>query len=360
MQRLPRPCHGVDRVRGDRRFAEALQDQLELARIVRHVPDREHAGKARLAGRRIDPDVVHLQIEPPAGDRAEIGRKAEKREQRVGRQKLCLAFQGGHLDRGENALPAMQPGQLIRDDEIDLAARRRHLDLGGALRGGAEPRTAMHDGHAGDVLQRERPINRRIPAAGDHHPLVAEVLAPADVVLHRTRGLVGGQPGQGRPVGAEGAGAGGDEDGLGAHRLAPVGADREGAGRAFQALDPAAQQTRGVKRRDLVFEPRHQLAGGDRRVRRDVIDRLFGIQRGALPAGLAERVDQHRAQLQHPQFEHREQTDRAGSDDGDVGFQNPGSCRFRTARGGIRATIRLCAFRGMRQSGRNGGARPSR
>ena len=38
---------------------------------------------------------------------------------------------------------------------------------------------------------------------------------------------------------------------------------------------------------------RDQLARLDRRVRRDVVDRLLRIERGALPAGLAERVDQH-------------------------------------------------------------------
>jgi len=36
-------------------------------------------------------------------------------------------------------------------------------------------------------------------------------------------------------------------------------------------------------------------------------------------ARLAKRVDEDAAYLEHPQFEHREQADRAGSDDRDVG-----------------------------------------
>src|SRR5580658_575669 len=63
------PKDGVCRHRG---LAEALQDQLQLAGVGHHVADREHAGQAGLARRRIDADVVPVQRQAPVGDRAEV------------------------------------------------------------------------------------------------------------------------------------------------------------------------------------------------------------------------------------------------------------------------------------------------
>ena len=83
----------------------------------------------------------------------------------------------------------------------------------------------------------------------------------------------------------------------------------------------------GAERRDLPFQLRHQFARLDGRDGRNVVDRLFRIQRRALPAHLGERVDQHRAQLQHAELEDGEQADRPGADDGDVGFERLLSCR---------------------------------
>ncbi len=71
---------------------------------------------------------------------------------------------------------------------------------------------------------------------------------------------IGRQPFERRAVGSEGAGAGGDDHGLGLHRVALVGGQREGAGGAGKAGHPAAEQPRGREGRDLRFQPRHKIA----------------------------------------------------------------------------------------------------
>src|SRR6185312_10599733 len=84
MQRLARIYQRMDRVRRERGLGETRQDQLELARIGRNVADREDSGARGRAARRIDADVVLLDLEPPSGKRTEIGRQPEKRQQAVG------------------------------------------------------------------------------------------------------------------------------------------------------------------------------------------------------------------------------------------------------------------------------------
>src|SRR3954454_22501869 len=78
MQRLARIYQRMDRVRRERGLGEARQDQLELARIGRDVADREDSGARGRATRRIDADMMVLDIEPPAGKRAELGCQTEK------------------------------------------------------------------------------------------------------------------------------------------------------------------------------------------------------------------------------------------------------------------------------------------
>src|SRR4051794_2990018 len=77
VQRLARIYQRMNRVRRDRGLGEARQDQLELARIGRDVANREDTGPRRRAGRRIDADMVVLDIKPPSGERTEIGRETE-------------------------------------------------------------------------------------------------------------------------------------------------------------------------------------------------------------------------------------------------------------------------------------------
>ena len=94
-----------------------------------------------------------------------------------------------------------------------------------------------------------------------------------------------------------------------------VRAQREGPWLAGKSLDPPAEQARRSKRCDLPLKFADQGTGMDLRVRRDVVDRLLGIERGALPTHLRKRVDQQAAELQHTELEDGKQAYRPGTDD---------------------------------------------
>ena len=152
----------------------------------------------------------------------------------------------------------------------------------------------------------------------------AEILAPADVVLHRPARLVRVQPVQRRAVGTESAGAGRDQHRAGFDPLAAVGLQGKPAGLAGERLDTATEQAAGCERGDLCFQLRNQYARLDRRVGRDVENWFFGVQRRALAAHLVQRVDQYTGQFQHAALEGGEQAHRARTDDSDVGLDHGG------------------------------------
>jgi hypothetical protein len=83
------------RVRRERGLGEARQDQLELSRICRDVADREDARTRCRAGGRIDAHMLMFDVHAPSGERAEIGRKAKKRQQAVGLEAAGIAGQVG-------------------------------------------------------------------------------------------------------------------------------------------------------------------------------------------------------------------------------------------------------------------------
>ncbi len=99
---------------------------------------------------------------------------------------------------------------------------------------GAEAGPPMHqlDG-GGDAAQGQRPIDRRVAAAGDHHPLAAEGLPSRHRIVH-THALVSFDAREGRPIRPKQAAARGDD-----HRL---GADsRPGGGRQHETLGGASR-----------------------------------------------------------------------------------------------------------------------
>ena len=75
----------------------------------------------------------------------------------------------------------------------------------------------------------------------------------------------------------------------------------------------------GLERADLLLQPIDELQRADDRKRRDVIDRLLRIERGALPADLRQRVHHVGVDAEQPQLEHLEQAAWAGADDDYVG-----------------------------------------
>ena len=74
------------------------------------------------------------------------------------------------------------------------------------------------------------------------------------------------------------------------------------------------------ERRGLRLQPHHQLGRLDAGKARDVVDRLLGIERRALAAGIVEHVDDVAAQPHHAAFEHGEQADGPRAYDDDVGL----------------------------------------
>ena len=86
-----------------------------------------------------------------------------------------------------------------------------------------------------------------------------------------------------------------------------------------QLIDLLAEMVHRLERRGLLLQLLDQVRGIDRGIAGDVVDRLFRIERGALPAGGLQRVDDVALHFQHAAFEHREQADRAGADDRHVG-----------------------------------------
>src|SRR5258706_2326368 len=68
MQLLAGEDERPDGMRRERRLGEARQDELQLAGVAGDVADGEDAGNAGAAARRIDADVMALEIEAPFGD----------------------------------------------------------------------------------------------------------------------------------------------------------------------------------------------------------------------------------------------------------------------------------------------------
>ena len=76
-----------------------------------------------------------------------------------------------------------------------------------------------------------------------------------------------------------------------------------------------------------------EFGGIDARIARDVIDRLFRVERGALAARRRQRVEDGAAHLEHAAFEHGEKPDRAGADDRDIAGLGLGrGCRHGASR----------------------------
>ena len=100
-----------------------------------------------------------------------------------------------------------------------------------------------------------------------------------------------------RAIRPERTGPSGNDDGAGMDRIAVAGVEREIARLAEETGNHTAEQMRGVEGRDLAFQRLDQLRRADPRMCRDVVDRLLGIEGGALAAGFGEGVNQDAAEL---------------------------------------------------------------
>jgi hypothetical protein len=71
---------------------------------------------------------------------------------------------------------------------------------------------------------------------------------------------------------------------------------------------------------DLLQQPIDELLRAAYRQRRDVVDRLVGIELGALTARMLERVDDVRLDAEQPELKHLKQPARTRTDDDGVRF----------------------------------------
>ena len=140
----------------------------------------------------------------------------------------------------------------------------------------------------GDRLEVERPVERRVAAADDEHVLAAQVLHAAHGVVHG-RALVGLDAFERRTLRRERAAARGDHDDLGAGTDLPASVRDPEA-----AVSPSApaSSTRSPR---WNCAPNGLICSISRSVSswpvtigeaRNVVDRLLGIELGALAAGL--------------------------------------------------------------------------
>jgi hypothetical protein len=298
-------------VHGDRRLAEAGGDELELPRVRRHVAGRVHAGASRLH-LRVDDDLVLLDGQPPLGDRAHVADEAEHRQHHVG---LDLARRLG-LDVLERemaealAAPAhVDVGQLVEGVQRRPAGLHRRLELGHRRAVGAEAVAAVHQRHVlGAPDELRAPVERRVAAADDHHPLAPVVVGVRDHVVDAAPVPPLGD-GLRQPPRAERADAGRDHDGA-RRELAVGGLEHEVAralGAAAVAVAPLLAQPgdAAVEVRRLVPAPRllgevlHEVLRQHLREAGDVEDVLLRVERGELPAELRERVDDLRRGAAH-------------------------------------------------------------
>ena len=76
----------------------------------------------------------------------------------------------------------------------------------------------------------------------------------------------------------------------------------------------------GMKRLDLLHQGVGETVASDERNPGDVVDRLLRIKLGALAADLVEDIDEVRLDIKQAKLEHREQADRARTDDQSIGL----------------------------------------
>ena len=189
---------------------------------------------------------------------------------------------------------------------------------------------AVHQRDAvGDRLEVQRPVERAVAATDDQDVAAPEHLHLAHGV-EDGRALIGLDAGDRRFLGLERAAAGRDDHALGLEHGAGVGgqAEARSLGRAdrLERLDHLVEVEGRAEGLDLLDQVVDQTLAGDDRKTRNVVDRLFGIKLGALPADLGQDVDEMGLDVEQPELEHRKQPARTRPDDHDVGGDHLTGC----------------------------------
>src|SRR6266540_3567661 len=293
-----------DRVVGsDRGLTHSDRDQSDLLRVARDIAGRKDARQVRLHRHRIDLELpLALELDPPLGDLAEVGVEAEQRDQSLALDALDLAgfrvldrdaldravtVNLAHLAGGQNPHPPLR------------------LQLAGLVDRSLERTEAVAPVDEGDrracrVLETQRPVERRVPAADDHAILVLEdVLLPHEVVDALALPLV--DPLDSELARLERPVSRGDDERARQVRPAFV---RPQSERLLAVLADALERLR--------------LFAEDLWVARDVVDVLFGIRRGDLPAELLEALDDANRRVAMTRVVSRREARRPRAEDRDV------------------------------------------
>src|SRR5687767_1131135 len=187
--------------------------------------------------------------------------------------------------------------------------RRRGAELGAAMD------VNETRGLAAEV---EYPVEGGVAAAEDDEPLAVKSRGIAHTVV-QLPAFEQICTHDGEFLRLERAEAGRDYHGTGEKRGVERGAHEEPAvvapGKLCHFLSEMESRLEGL---DLLQQPIDELLRAAYRQRRDVVDRLVGIELGALTARMLERVDDVRLDAEQPELEHLEQPARACTDDDGV------------------------------------------
>ena len=312
---------GLDGERGQRRFVEARQDEFLLARVVGDVANGVHAGDVGLEAFGVGIDLVLVEVEPPPGDRAELGRQPEE-HQGVVDIDLGDGFVGvADVDALQRAVLGFEV-DAIADHEPDLSGGFEISHLGHRGGGRTESVAAVDEGQRLGVRREfHGPVERRV-AAAEHEQILAVVARRvADTVEHLAvdERLDTGDSERHR---LERADPTGDHDGARLDFLALAGGDAEAI--VVEHLDfghlaiEVENRTEGL---DLLHQLIDEFLGVAHRNGGDVVDRLIGVELGALAAGGRQGVDDMRLDAEQAEFEDLKDAAGARADDDDVCLQ---------------------------------------
>ena len=164
------------------------------------------------AGRRIDRDMVALEIEAPiarSGRDPSPGRRTAAARRPRGVASLPVEVATMTAESCPPPLPARAADRASTSSMLPSLGQPLQLRRRIPARRGISARRWTTVTRVGDLGQRQRPVDRRIAAAGDDDALAAEILAPVhqveDALALELRDAV-----ERRAVRAERAGAGGD------------------------------------------------------------------------------------------------------------------------------------------------------
>ena len=170
----------------------------------------------------------------------------------------------------------------------------------------------------GDKVQ--GPVECGVSTADDHQVFVGKVSRVLDAVKQlAVVKLV--QAIDAQQLGLKSPHARSDENRLGQELRALGGFHKEAAVFAlFHHADFLAQMKGRAEGLDLLHQVVGQFLAGAGRNRRNVVDRLVGVQLNRLAARVGQRIDDVRLDLQQAEFKHLKQADRACAHDDGIGF----------------------------------------